>query len=40
LLGTVNLAMAASVIGVRGDPNHEEHDIKAEDLSLDVPANG
>jgi hypothetical protein len=36
----VNLAMAASVIGEQGDPNHEEHDIKAEDLFLDVPASG
>jgi hypothetical protein len=32
--------MAASVIGVQGDPNHEERDIEAEDLSLDVPASG
>jgi hypothetical protein len=40
LLGMVNLAMATSVIGVQGDPNHEECDIEAEDLSLDVPASG
>jgi hypothetical protein len=32
--------MTASLLGVQGAPNHEERDIEAEDLSLDVPANG
>jgi hypothetical protein len=32
--------MVASVLRVQGAPNHEEQDIEAEDLSLDVTTNG